>query len=406
MAESQSFRNELRAVLTPKTGVLFVSSFVIPAAAFMLYPFLTIYFTHRLHFSPAGAGLLLSVRFLSSAVLGFVGGWISDRIGLLRTYALAALVTAIAIVLLAFQATILPIVVLLVVMGLSGSTVNNTVRGLSNQGLPDAHRGTGQNVIHWLNNIGMAVALPISSFALRGGLSRTPFLVAAAAYLVMAFVMVIAFGRQADPAPSTPAPKHASSPWAILRQDRSFRFVIIAFILWVAVEMQFESNVPLDLSYHLPHGAALFGALGAIDMIIVFVLQLIVSHWLAKQKSPWYGYAGFVLLGGLAVGGIFQTTLGWAIAIVLLSVGEVFSISQIMALMGVLPREGQQGGYFALFGMAQGFATFLAYSLGGTIYQTLHPTALFILCIPAAILSAIFYSMARRTANIRHQEVA
>lgn len=406
-AQKSSFLEEFRLLVSPKTSVLFASSFIIPLAAFMLYPFLTIFFTHRLHFSAAEAGLLLSIRFLSSGLLGFVSGWLSNRLGMARTYTISGTVTALVIVLLAFQTGLWPIVVLLVLMGVSESSVKTTVRALSNQALPEEHRGAGQNYMYWLNNVGMAVAMPVSSFALHGGLSQIPFFVAAAAYLIMAGVMAAGFGSHDRPPSETGSNiRHSVAPWTILRQDRAFALLMASFILWVMVEMQFESDIPLDLSYHLPHGAALYGALGAMDMILVFVLQLAVSRWLSTRKSPWYGYMGFLLLGGLAIGGFWQTTVGWGIAIILLALGDVFSISQIMALMGVIPRDGQQAAYFAIFGMAQGMATFLAYALGGTAYQLLHPAVLFSLCVPAAVLSAIFYRAARVRAAASESEAA
>lgn len=244
----------------------------------------------------------------------------------------------------------------------------------------------------------MAVALPFSADVLSGGFSVTPFMVTAAGYLAMAALVGLVFARLAPTramrGPS--GPPQRLSPWQILRQDRAFALLLGSFLLWVTVEMQFESNIPLDLSYHFAHGAELYGTLGVLDMVIVFVLQLVISRWLADQKSPWYGYAGFLLLGGLIVGGLWQTIAGWTVAIVLLSVGEVFSISQIMGLMGILPRDGQQGSYFALFGMAQGLATFFAYFLGTMAYQALGPATLFSLCLPAAAVSAYLYRNARR----------
>lgn len=397
-SKSHTLWNDLGSVLSPRTAVLFIGSLVIPAAAFMLYPFLTIYFTHVLHDTAAEAGLLLSIRFLSSAVFGFLGSWSSGRWGLLRTYYISSLLTAGAIALLAFQHQVIPIILLLLVMGVSGSTVMSMIRGLSNIGVVADHRGTALNVIHWLTNVGMAVAMPFSALLLHGGHSRIPFYVAAGAYAVMVPVVALFFGKN-PPAgagkPDSPANAKTSGLLGILRQDIAFTYLMASFILWALVEMQFESNVPLDLSYHLLHGTALYGILGGIDMVIVFVLQLVVSHWLSQNKSPWYGYAGFVMLGGLMVGGLWQTVIGWSISIILLSVGEVFSISQIMNLMGILPKEGQQGSYFAIFGMAQGLATFLAYSLGGVIYQWLHPAVLFSLCLPAAAISAVLYRSAR-----------
>ena len=386
-----SIRQELHEILSPKTSVLFLASLLTPAAAFMLYPFLTIYFTHTLGLAIAVAGSLLSLRFLASATLSFVGGWASDRYGLVPVYALAGLVTAVALWLMAYLHSVAVLALLLVVLGISAATVNANVRGLANLGVPAAHRGTVQNYVHWLNNVGMAMALPFSAFLLHAGSSRLPFFVAAGGYLAMAAVVAWAFRSHAAPSPVAAS---RSNPWTIVRQDRAFRLLMGAFLLWVAVEMQFESNIPLDLSRHFPHGAELYGTLGVLDLVIVFGLQLIVSHWLTKVTSPWYGYLGFLLLGGLILGGLWQTVFGWTLAIILLSVGEVFSISQIMGLMGVLPQEGQQGSYFALFGMVQGLGTFVAYAVGSTAYQGLGPGVLFTLCLLAAAASAVLYRQA------------
>ncbi len=245
------------------------------------------------------------------------------------------------------------------------------------------------------------MALPISADILLGGVSRTPFIVTACGYLAMAILLGAIFRRSvaANPRPSHDKPKISALPWRILGQDRAFAFLMASFILWAVVEMQFESNIPLDLSYHFHHGAKLYGTLGVVDMVIVFGLQLVVSRWLNSKTSVWPSYLGFLMLGGLIVGGLWQTVAGWTISIILLSVGEVFSLSPIMTLMGELPRDGQQGSYFALFGMAQGLATFFAYSLGGFVYQTLSPAVLFSLTLPVAVLSALLY----RGAYITHR---
>lgn len=87
--------------------------------------------------------------------------------------------------------------------------------------------------------------------------------------------------------------------------------------------------------------------------------------------------------------------VGWTLGIILLNVGEVFRISQITALMGVLPREGQQGDYCALLGMVQGLGPFLAYALGSTAYQGLGPGGLFALGLPGAAASAVLYRQAQ-----------
>ncbi len=122
-----SYLKEIRELLNPQTATLFTASLITPAAAFMLYPFLTIYFTHTLGFSAATAGILLSTRFLSSALLGFIGGWATERFGLLRTYVLSGVITAVAIFTMGFERGAGPLGGLLVITGVSASTVNACV---------------------------------------------------------------------------------------------------------------------------------------------------------------------------------------------------------------------------------------------------------------------------------------
>ncbi|NMP24115.1 MFS transporter [Sulfobacillus harzensis] len=391
-----SLVRELHDVTNSRTLVLFASSLVVPLAAFMLYPFLIIYFTHVLKLSAAEAGLLLSVRFLSSGILGFVGGLAADRIGLGRTYVMAGLLTGLTVLAMSAETHVWPLVGLLVVLGVSASTVNAAARGLANTQVDSAHGGTVQNLIHWLNNVGMAAALPLSAFALSGGYSRIPFDVTAVAYMGIALLMASTFWEKHAAGGATAGPaKQAAGPWTILRQDPAFGWLLTSFLLVVAAEMQFESGVPLDLSYHFPHGAQLYGALGALDMVVVFVLQLGVSHWLARIKSPWPGYIGMLAVGGLVLGGIWQTVPGWTIAIILLGIGDVFAFGQIFALMGMLPRPGQQGQYFSMFTMVQGLATFIAYAASGAVYQVLHPVWLFGLTIPVAVLATLSFRNAK-----------
>lgn len=399
-SHKSSLIRDLRDVTNSRTSILFASSLVVPLAAFMLYPFLIIYFTHVLKLSAAEAGLLLSVRFLSSGIFGFVGGLAADRMGLARTYVMAGLLTGLTVLAMSAETHVGPLVGLLAILGVSASTVNAAARGLANTQVDSAHGGTVQNLIHWLNNVGMAAALPLSAFALRGGYSRIPFDVTALAYMSIALLVGIRFwDTRAAGGDSSGSTNQAVGPWTILRQDPAFRWLLVSFLLVVAAEMQFESGVPLDLSYHFLHGARIYGVLGALDMVVVFVLQLGVSHWLARNKSPWPGYIGMLAVGGLVIGGVWQTVTGWTLSIVLLGIGDVFAFGQIFALMGVLPRPGRQGQYFSLLTMVQGLATFVAYAASGTVYQVLNPVWLFGLTLPVAVLAAL----SLRNAKTVHQ---
>jgi MFS family permease len=389
-----SMQEEFHRIAKPRTLAVLASSLLVPMAAFMVYPFLIIYLTHTLGLSVSAAGFLLSLRFLSSGFLGFIGGAVADRLGMRLTYLLAGAATAVTLYAMGQERSIPILGILLVVLGITASTVNAMARGLIHESVDEADRGLAQNYVHWLNNVGMAAGLPLSALVLSGGYSRIPFDVSAAVYLVMAVALYAAFsgGRSATAAirEQDPGPKaRPVAPWIVVREDAAFAWLLVSFLLVVAVEMQFESGVPLDLSLHFPHGARLYGTLGVIDMAVVVVLQLVVSHWLNQPKSSGYGYLGMLAVGGLMIGGLWQTVFGWTLSIVLLGVGDVFAYGQIFHLMGTLPKPGREGSYFGLLGMVQGLATFFAYGLGSEAYQFLHAGWTFGLTLPVT-LAAIF----------------
>ncbi|WP_171822667.1 MFS transporter [Sulfobacillus thermosulfidooxidans] len=392
--------------MTRPVLVLFFMSFVVPFSAFMLYPFLIIYLTHVLHYQPWEAGLLLSVRFLSSGLLGFVGGLVSARIGTMRTYVISAVISAVSIMALAFTPGAVFLVIVLAILGLAASTVNAMARGLANEHILDEYRGVIQNYIHWLNNIGMAAALPFSALLLGGGYSRWPYFVAASGYALAAGALFITF-RPSKPKPVAAADnsRPSFSPWKILQYDRAFSWLLLAFALVVVVEMQFESGVPLDLSFHFVQGAKLYGVLGAIDMTLVFLLQPLVAHWVDNHPSSWFGSLAMLLLSGLVIGALWQTVWGWTLAIICLSVGDVFAFGQIFSLVGVLPKAGQHGLYFSLLSMVQGLGTFAAYAFAGIGYNILHPLGMFLLTIPLTLFAIISYRNASRLRTVQEEAI-
>jgi len=363
----------------------------------MLYPFLIIYFTHTLKLGIAEAGFLLSVRFVASGFLGFLGGMLADRIGLARTYLLAGWVTGVTLFVMGDVRSIPVLVILLGVLGVAASTVNAMARGLLNQAVNEDGRGLAQNYVHWLNNVGMAAALPLSAFLLGGGYSVVPFDVSAAVYILMALFVGGAFQGGTPPVSGVKSLRD-STPWTVLRDDPALRWLLCCFLLVVLVEMQFESGVPLDLAFHFHRGARLYGILGVLDMALVVILQLLIRPALNQKRTPWYVLLGMLAVGGLIIGGLWQSVTGWTVSIVLLGIGDVMAYGRIFYWMGGLPKPGRQGAYFSLLGMVQGVATFLAYSLGADLYQTLRAGWMFGLTLPVTVIAVLAYRRAETLA--------
>src|SRR6476659_4787170 len=68
----------------PREVWLLFATNLINRAGMMILPFLVLYLTRELGFSPARAGAMLAVYGASPIVFGPIGGRLSDRIGALR----------------------------------------------------------------------------------------------------------------------------------------------------------------------------------------------------------------------------------------------------------------------------------------------------------------------------------
>ena len=361
-------------VLNPKLTLLLVVDALRVLANYMLTPFLAIYFHVALGFSLPLAGLLAGLPFLSGWLLGVVGGYLVDRLGLVRSYAVGGLLTAVTVAALGLVHAFLPVAVILIVFGALRPVGRNAIDALANQNAKPEHRGLMQNYLYWMSNAGVMVGLLVAAEVLAAGHSATPLFVVAGVLALQVVPIYVGFagGDHAtrDTDGQSGADKGFGAAMATLTSDRALMLGATAMLAVILVEAQLNATMPLDLTRHFANGSQLLGPLLAIDSVMVLAFQPLVGRYLGRFRPTRVFLAGAVLgAAALGLGGVANSVGLWVAAMVLYGLGEILWATQLNQLLGELPLPGREALYFSVVGMAQSSAMFLGLTLGPTLLR-------------------------------------
>lgn len=402
MAEEASVQPTLKDALTSRIALIFGIAFFSTATLYMVQPFFVVYFKQALGFSVPEAGLLVALPFLSAMLFGVVGGYLSDRIGVLRAFTLATAIFAVTIGTIGFTHSFVVAALLMLVSGLAMPVMSGGIQSLLNQSARPEHRGLLQNYLYWMNNVGVIIGLLVSAELLRAGDSNAPILLLGMVRLLLCVVILLAFREKqsrvmrgtADSKPSRP------SMIATLRfasTDKALLYTAFAVLLLMIMESQVTATVPLYFAGHFHNGMALFGPIVAINAVVVVGCQPLAVKMFAKKRPISVFVVGALCTGGgLALGGMLGTVWAWIVGMVLYSIGEVLWSSKLNDLLGELPTPGNAALYFGTIGTAQNIAFFIGLTLGSIIYHALNSSALFGSMVIIAALAALIFRLATK----------
>ncbi len=364
-----------RQVLNGRTTLLLGVALLSSTTFYMVQPFFLIYFRNTQGLSTAESGLLVSVPFLAVILLGVAGGYMADRVGVVRAYTLGLMVYGVSVGAVGLVHRFVFLVLLMICAGLAMSVTSGGMQSILNLSAPPSHRSLLQNYLYWIHNVGALLGVLMASELLRAGQSNVPILILGAVRIGMFLLFLALFWGERPVAsirPETPtAPR--SGPWSTVQAamaDKALRYTAFSMFLLIIMESQLDSTVPLYFTEHFRHGIALFGPIVALGTALVAVCQPLALKLLADKSSTGTFRVGALLTGiGLALGGTVGTIWAWALGMLLYSLGAVMWAIKLNDRVSALPREGHTALYFGALGTAQNAAFFIGIGLGSVFYH-------------------------------------
>lgn len=376
--------------------VLFAGTIVNRAGGFVLV-FLAIYLTEVRGLTAAQAGAIVSAYGLGAICGGPLGGALADRVGRRPTLVAALLGGAASMLMLGLVIGIAPIAVTATLTGLLYEMYRPVVSAAVADVVPPDDRSRAYNLMYWAVNLGASIA-PLLGGAIAARSYRVLF-AADAATTAMFGVIVWAALPETRPDRSSRGATAKGGVRAILN-DRVFVAICLLSLAFSIVFFQSFVGLPIDVRAH-GHSAAKFGALIALNGILIVCLQPLAGELIRDRRRLPVLAAASVLLGvGFGMNAWIGSMAGYAAAVAIWTFGEILFAPAATAMVADLAPPDLRGRYQGAFAMAFTGAFAAAPAAGGYVIAHAGAQWLWIGCLATGLLVAVGFFMLRRVTAV------
>jgi MFS family permease len=399
--------------LPRRAWILFAVNLVNSSGAMVIF-FLSLYLTRKLGFSPARAGQALSLYGVGSLAGAFLGGWLADRIGSITVQKASLAICGVMLVALGQAGSAWAILPLLFGVALFAGMLYPANATSMSRICPAELRVKGFALNRLANNLGATIGPAVGGvLALRDYrlLFWADGLTSLAAAAVFALVWRASKERGAEDvvasesgpseteavagaaqaAAAMPAAK-ARSPWS----DRPFLLLLLVFLLWSAVFIQFLTTFPLYMKNIYGLAENRIGQLFAVNTLMIVALEMILMERIRKYQLARMINLSFILLGvGFGLMPLGRSFAFAAFAVAIVTFGEMLSMPLVTALIAGRADDANRGRYMGMFSFSFSLAFIVSPAAGTAIYQRFGGDAVWVVCAAICLLLAAAFSALR-----------
>ena len=190
--------------------------------------------------------------------------------------------------------------------------------------------------------------------------------------------------------------------------DGPFLLFCLSTLLIALVFVQGLSTLPIYIR-QIGYSNVEFGLLMSVNGILIFVLQLPLTHWLSRFNSMSVLVVGGILIAmGFGMTAFDQRLVFVGCCIAVWTLGEIFQAPFAQSIVSNMAPDSMRGNYMGLFTMCYATALTIGAPLGGEILHHLGSTVLwgcaFIVSMIAVLLYFSIHSIVTR--RMPHQPSA
>jgi MFS family permease len=346
-------------------------------AGTMVLPFLTLYLTVDRGFSASTAGLAITIYGIAAIIIAPVSGRLSDRFGGLRIIKLSLVLSGAVLFVFPFIRSLTGILAICGLWAIVAEAFRPPSMSIIGDLAGPLQRKSAFALSRLAINLGMSIGPVVGGFLAMHSFKLLFYADGGTSILAGILVAVLPWrpqprkgqtqmvpDRHPDSGVSNPASPLNPEPAPVLKYssvltNRAFMYFLIAMLPIELVFFQSLAAMPLFLVRDLHFTEAGFGALLAINTVVIILIEVPLNSAMAD-----WSHRSSLALGALLVGAGFGSlvfvkgTFGAATTIVLWTFGEMILLPASAAFVSdIAPRE-QSGSYMGLFTM--GFSVALA----------------------------------------------
>jgi MFS family permease len=371
-----------------KFWVLVGASFVDGIGRTAIWPFFALYITQRFDVGMTQAGILFAIFSTAGFVGNMLGGALTDRFGRKTIVLFGLVVSALSALTMGTVDRLATFYLLAAFVGVLSDIAGPAHQAMVADMLPEEKRAEGFGVLRVAANLSWVVGPTIGgllaaySFFYLFVMDATASLITA----VIVYRLIPETRPQARDVARQESMMQTFGGYGTVVRDGTFVAFIVVSALMNLVYLQMYSTLSVYLRDVHDVSTRAFGFLMSMNATAVVLFQF----WLTRRLRPYRALplmaAGTLLyLVGFTMYGFVTTFVLFAVAMLIITFGEMIVIPTAQALAARFAPEDMRGRYMAVFGLSWGISATFGPLGAGVILDNYNPNWVWYLC---GILSA------------------
>jgi len=356
--------------------VLILGTFIDRLGGALMFPFFTLYITRKFNVGMTEVGVIFGLFAISSVVGSMFGGALTDRMGRKGMLLFGLVMSALSSLWIGLVNGLALFFAVILVVGLLANAGGPAQQAMVADLLPEEKRAQGFGILRVVANLAVTIG-PMIGGLLAAQSYMLLFICDAVASLITAGIVYLALQE------TRPASRESESEQTMAQtlggylnvmRDVAFVWFLGASVLMVLVYMQM--NTTLAVYLRDSHGVSEqgFGYILSLNAAMVVLFQFPITHWISKYRPVIVMAVGTLLYAvGFGMYGLVSTYALFLVAMVIITVGEMFVSPVGQAIVARLAPEDMRGRYMAVFGFSWVIPTAVGPLLAGLVMDNADP---------------------------------
>ena len=349
----------------------------------LLFPFFALYLTKKFDIGMTEVGRLFAVFFISGFIGSFPGGALTDRFGRKGIIIFSLIASSFSTLLMGFVNEFQFFLLVAFISGIFTDVGGPAYEAVFMDMLPEEKRASGFGIRRVAFNLAVVIGPVIGGFV--AARSYLALFIIDAIFSSIVALMVYLLIPETKPAVEEGKEQESTAQTfmgylRVLRDGKFMAFTSVCLLLWfVYMNMNTTLGVYLRDQHGVPESG--YGWLISINAAMVVLLQFPITRRLEKNPPMlMMAFGAFFVAFGLFLYGFVGTFWLFAVAIAILTIGEMITVPVANALVASFSPEEMRGRYNFIYGNSWGVAFAVGPWLAGNILDNYNPNWLWYIC--------------------------
>lgn len=380
--------------------ILVGASFIDRLGGAMVFPFFTLYMTKKFGIGMTQVGMLFFLFALSSMIGNVVGGALTDRMGRKGMLLFGLVMSALSALLMGVISDLTIFFIVIPLVGILSDSGGPAQQALVADLLPEHKRAQGYGILRVVFNLAVVIG------PLIGGLLATQsylllFVIDAIASCTTALIVLLALKEthhlSLEEGEEKESMVETFKGYSLALKDTAFVWFLLASTLMALVYIQMNSSLAVFLRDQYGVDERGFSYILALNAAMVVLMQFPITRQITRYRPLVIMAIGtFLYAIGFAMYGFVATFPLFLLAMITITIGEMFVSPVGQAIVAQLAPEAMRGRYMATFGFSWMIPFMIGPLMAGLVLDNLNPNVLWYAAGVLGLIAAVtFYALER-----------